>query len=197
MGAEKRMDKEYRTIRLYSPQANAVYEELCRDGVCHSKPEYVKKKYKESAPIFLTAYEWFVAEAQKLVPRPEGAQFPYWAFADERAVDQGKGSHLLVLDVPEDEVILFDMYDWNRVVQLSLMGETREEEIQYHKQLQACGVNENDVMLTSFYPEQKRQIQESWRRLFRYDAQLKAGNTDEVGCVQAGLWRIKKEWVQG
>lgn len=189
------MDKECNTIRLYSPQALPVYEVLCRDGVCYSKAEYVKKKYQESAPIFLTAYRWFVSEASKIVPRPEGAEFPYWAFADERMCDIGENSRLLILDVPKDEVVLFDMFDWNRVLQLTLLGENEEQESKFRDKLRASGMNENDIMLTGFYPMQKREIQNSWKRLFRHQEALKTGDTQVVRSVQAGLWQIKEEWV--
>ncbi len=70
------------TIRLYSFQTDVVYQVLKRDGVCYSKEEYVRKKYKESAKVFINAYGWFVKEAQHIVPKPEGAEYPYWAFTD-------------------------------------------------------------------------------------------------------------------
>lgn len=64
------------TIRLYSFQTDVVYQVLKRDGVCYSKEEYVRKKYKESAKVFINAYGWFVKEAQHIVPKPEGAEYP-------------------------------------------------------------------------------------------------------------------------
>ena len=76
------------TIRLYSFQTDVVYQVLKRDGVCYSKEEYVRKKYKESAKVFINAYGWFVKEAQHIVPKPEGAEYPYWAFTDLYNVDQ-------------------------------------------------------------------------------------------------------------
>lgn len=43
-------------VKLYSLQTQTVLDVLFEDGVCFSKEEYVKKKYGESAKIFLTAY---------------------------------------------------------------------------------------------------------------------------------------------
>ena len=80
MGVEERMADRCNTIRLYSFQTDVVYQVLKRDGVCYSKEEYVRKKYKESAKVFINAYGWFVKEAQHIVPKPEGAEYPYWAF---------------------------------------------------------------------------------------------------------------------
>lgn len=69
MGVEKRMADRCNTIRLYSFQTDVVYQVLKRDGVCYSKEEYVRKKYKESAKVFINAYGWFVKEAQHIVPK--------------------------------------------------------------------------------------------------------------------------------
>ena len=74
------MDRGRDTVTLYSPQSDAVLRVLERDGVCFSRAEYVRRKYGESAPIFLTVYGWYVSRAAVLVPPPEGAEYPYWAF---------------------------------------------------------------------------------------------------------------------
>lgn len=183
------------TIKLYSMQADIVLEMLERDGVCCSKREYVQKKYQESAPIFLTVYSWFVDEAKLIVPRPEGAEYPYWAFRDLYNVDKSGGGNILELQVPADEVILFDLFDWNQVLCLKYLGENEADEQSFREMLKQCGIREDKVMLSDFYPQQKRQIMESWKRLFRHHAQLIQGNDEGVRGVQAGLWRIKKEWV--
>lgn len=82
MGVEKRMGNESNTIILYSSQTDIVMNVIEREGVCYSKEEYIRRKYQESAPVFLTAYSWFVSQMPKYVPKPERAEFPYWAFAD-------------------------------------------------------------------------------------------------------------------
>ena len=81
------------------------------------------KKYKESAKVFINAYGWFVKEAQHIVPKPEGAEYPYWAFTDLYNVDQTGDGHVLTLDVPIGEAILFDMFDWTKIMQMHYIGE--------------------------------------------------------------------------
>ena len=75
-------------VILYAAQADAVLKAIERDGRCFSREEYVRRKYGESGPIFLTVYRWFVKEAAKLVPKPEGAEFPYWSFMNLYSLDQ-------------------------------------------------------------------------------------------------------------
>lgn len=58
------------------------------------------------------------------------------------------------------------------------------------------GIKEMDAVLSNFYPLQKQQILKSWQRLTRYHEELAHGNTELVRDVQAGLWRIKKEWIR-
>lgn len=184
-------------IKLYTSQADAVLQAIERDGCCFSRESYVSRKYGESAPIFLTAYRWFVKEAERLVPKPEGAEFPYWAFQDLYSVEQSGNTHVLTLMVPIDEVVLFDMYDWNQILCMKLLGENKDEEREFHAFLEACGVKESTVMLTGFYPEWRQRIMDSWSRLFCHHEAIKAGKgaLEGVRSVQAGLWRIKKEWI--
>lgn len=181
---------------VYSSQSEAVLSVLERDGVCFSKREYIKKKYEDSASIFIAAYRAFVMEAQKYVPKPEGAEYPYWAFKDLYNIDMHWDTKLLILEVPIDEIIFFDMYDWNKVLNLKYIGESEEDEFQFIQMLASRGIKrESDIILTDFYPDLKRKVQDSWKRLFRHHIDIKKGNIENVRSVQLGLWQIKKEWI--
>ena len=188
------MDQKNSALRLYTAQTEAVCQVIFRDGVCFSREEFVSEKYGESAPGFLTAYRWFAREAPRLVPRPEGAQLPYWAFADLYSVEASGPSRVLTLEVPRDQAVLFDLYDWNRVLQLGFLGEEADARA-FRKELSLRGLREFDVMTGSFYPELRRAIEDSWQRLFRHHAALLCGDTSGAGGVQAGLWCIRREWI--
>jgi len=184
------------TVMLYSSQSEAVVNFLGRDNICFSKREYVVKKYGESAPIFVAAYGWFALEAEKYLPKPEGAEYPYWAFRDLHSVEPSTDSRILQLCIPTDEAVFFDMYDWNKILCLQYIGETKTDEARFRQMLADYGIRkESDVILTNFYPDLKRQVQVSWQRLFRHHERIKAGDTAGVESVQAGLWRLKKEWI--
>lgn len=190
------MDNTDHKIKLYSAQSEVVAKILERDGVCFSKKEYAIKKYEESAPIFVAAYDWFVKEAERYLPKPKGAEYPYWAFLDVHSVDQSTDSKPLELHIPLDEILFFDMYDWNKVLRLQYIGETKADEERFRQMLMDYGIwKESDIILTNFYPDLKRQVQDSWARLFRHHENIKKGNTEGVGSVQAGLWQLKKEWM--
>lgn len=190
------MDCTGNQITLYSPQSSQVLETIRRDGVCFSRPEFIRKKYGESAPLFLTVYGWFVREAAKLVLPPPGAQYPYWAVGDLSSVDRSAGGKLLTLSVPDDQVVLFDLYDWNRILQLRLLTDDPQEEKEFQRELSLRGLDVNRVMLTDFYPEFREKIFSSWKKLFDHHEALRAGDYSGVGAVQAALWCIRKEWIQ-
>ena len=133
---------------------------------------------------------------EKYVKKPDGAEYPYWAFREAYNVDQSMGGNFLTLEVPLDEVLLFDMYDWNKILCLQYIGEDEKDEKQFQEQLEMYGIKEMDAVLSNFYPLQKQQILKSWQRLTRYHEELAHGNTELVRDVQAGLWRIKKEWIR-
>ena len=152
------MGEKCNTITLYASQADPVIEAIERNGVCYSKEAYVRKKYQESAKIFTTAYSWFVREMEKYVKKPDGAEYPYWAFREAYNVDQSMGGNFLTLEVPLDEVLLFDMYDWNKILCLKYIGEDEKDEKQFQEQLEMYGIKEMDAVLSNFYPLQKQQI---------------------------------------
>ncbi|MBE6083276.1 MULTISPECIES: DUF3841 domain-containing protein [Tissierellales] len=184
------------TVMLYSSQSEVVVNSLERDGICFSKQEYVIKKYEESAPIFVAVYGWFAIAAEKYLPKPKGAEYPYWAFRDLYSIEQSSDSRILRLCIPTDEAIFFDMYDWNKILRLQYIGETESDEKRFRQMLVGYGIRrESDIILTNFYPELKHQVQDSWQRLFRHHEKIKAGDTAGVESVQAGLWQLKQEWI--
>ena len=116
MGTESRS-----TVILYAAQAEPVWQAIVQDGAAYSKAEYVRRKYGESAPVFLTAYHWFVRQLPRFVPRPEKAEFPYWAFTDLYMMETGGFAHILTLEVPMAEAVFFEVDDWNRILRMEYL----------------------------------------------------------------------------
>ena len=190
------MDTERGFVKLFSPQAEAVWQAVENEGTAFSRREYVIKKYEESAGVFLAAYDAYVREAERIVPRPDDRAYPYWAFASEELVDRSGGLRVMRLRVPLEEAVFFDQYDWYKVLRLSYIGETDKDEEAFARGLEMRGIRDSsEAVLRPFYPDVKRQITESWKRLFRHDSAIRNGDTSGVRAVQVGLWQIKKEWL--
>lgn len=190
------MDTKCDKVTLYSPQSKAVWQELQNIGVAFSRKEYVRKKYEECADLFLTAYDAYVREAEKIVPRPDGQAYPYWAFASPDQVDLSGGGKIMTLSVPVSQVVFFDQYDWYKVLRLSYIGDNEADEKAFLHDLEIRGIKDpSEAVLRPFYPDIRRKITDSWKRLFRHDSAIKAGDVSGVRAVQAGLWCIREEWL--
>lgn len=190
------MDKQCNNMILYSPQSKAVWQELQNLGTAYSRREYVQKKYEESASIFLTAYDAYIREAEKIIPRPEPWAYPYWAFKSLEQVDTSGGGRIMTLSVPVDEAVFFDQYDWYKVLRLSYIGENEQDEAKFRNELERRGIKDpSEAVLKPFYPDIRKKIIDSWKRIFRFDEAIRNGDESGVHAVQAGLWRIKEEWL--
>ena len=59
----------------------------------------------------------------------------------------------------------------------------------FEKELRRVGVfHGSQVFLTPFYPVQRQEILNSWRRNLLIPP-------EELAYLQAALWRLKKEWL--
>lgn len=185
---ENLLDKDY--LVVYTDLADIVVEKLLRYEVVYSKREYLKKKYEESFKIFDTAYSFLTNMMSKLIKRPEPASMPYFGFLNRKLVERYPDTKILKLRVPKNELVYFDMFDWNTILRLEYLGEDGEE---FNKNLRERGIkNSSDVMLTHFYPMEKRQIEKSWENLLEHYINEEIETIKEV---QVALWRIKAEWI--
>lgn len=112
---------------MFTVQADRVLCTLARDGVYYVKKSYVQQKYQETAWIFREAYDFFTAHASEILSKPLEAESPVWLFGDPVWALPDPGTHRLQIEIPKEEVLLFDRRKWNRILNLSYVG-TKEEE---------------------------------------------------------------------
>ena len=60
-------------VTMWSSQTPEVLNIIRRDGVSTVKRAYIRKKYGETAWIFLEAYDFMNGALRRKVPQPEGA----------------------------------------------------------------------------------------------------------------------------
>lgn len=169
-------------MRLWTTQAAEVWQLLKEQGTTTVKKEFIRKKYGDCAWSFLIAYDFMARKLAEKVPPPPGAESPVWLFADPRWA----GEDPQPLEVPEDQVILFDLRKWYRILSLSYVC-TPQEEAAFDEMLKRQGIKDSsEVFRTPFYPLQKRQILASWNRVFQLPE-------DRQYC-QAACWQLKQTW---
>lgn len=176
-------------MRMWTAQMPIVDETIERDGVSYVKKEYLRRKYRETAWVFLTAYDFLIREMEKRVPRPAEAESPVWVFRDSGRVFCSPGAVLYEMEIPDEEMVIFDLRDWQDILSLKPLG-TAEERSAILADMRRQGVSDTtDVFQKPFYPILKRQIQGSWKAL------LEGPGPDET-WQQGAVWQLKKEWIK-
>lgn len=175
---------------MWTVQTQQVIDTIQKDEIYYVKRRYLDEKYGETAWIFKTAYDFFIWQAQQIIPRPEKAESPVWMFCDRRWAVPDQNTKLLKLEIPKEEMILFDLRKWSRILNLSYVG-NKEETARFEEKLKRAGIAApSDVFEKPYYPMYKNEIIGSWKKLFEEK------NLEEM-YTQGAAWQIRKEWIAG
>ena len=68
---------------------------------------------------------------------------------------------MLTLDVPIGEAILFDMFDWTKIMQMHYIGENESEESAFSEELKNMGMSEFQIMTSNFIRSRKREFRKA------------------------------------
>lgn len=180
-------------VILYTRQhENSLYE-LKNKGRITNKEIYVRLHMLDIAPYFMEKYRLFVKMAEKIVPRPEGSDYPIWCSISKRNCLRPIEKEVVYeIEVPKSEVIYFDGGKWDYVLNNIYIPKDEEDRVNYHKEIEDLGVNDEynfiDGKYKGMYLEIEEKIRNSWDRIFQID------NWSDF-VVQANIWHIKKDWV--
>ena len=149
-------------ITVWSKQHENVWKVLQETGRYTVKREYIIKDLKEHSELVLDTYEWLVKNGPDYGNKPADVEFPVW------------------VSFRQDATILNYSY-----IPADKADEKRHKEL-----LEAYGVSDTQAYMSQFYPEIKREIRESWKRLFDDDIQIGSD-----GCY-GNIWEVRREWVK-
>jgi len=190
------MDYKDHQVILYTSQNQIVIDKLLKNDRHVVERTFIKEKYGETSQVFLQAYSWYRQNAEQVVERPEDAESAIWTFLDMKYLDYSADSQILKLHVPLEKIVFFRMSDWNKILNLRLLG-TEEEQADYYAKLKKFNVAyEGDVYTTAFYPHLKTELVQSWRKLFQYDKKIKETKELPFEDIQGGLWEIRSSWIE-
>ena len=172
---------------FYTVQSQVVLDAIKKNGHSTVKKIYIQEKYGDTAKVFLTAYDWFVKHFETRIPKPNTAEYPIWLFQDPTYLDVHPGQILLTLRVPNNAFLAFDNAGWEKVLSMNYVGTSTSEEIAYNTKLEKMGLDCGyRAFETPFYPHIKREIMQSWARIF---------NLTDQSVVRAATWEIKEAWL--
>lgn len=181
-------------VRIFTKQNAKTLKQLERDGRVINNRLYVQLHLGDIAPYFIKKYDWLTQEAARRLPKPADVQAPIWCAVSPRScMSPEEGELVYVLEVPCDQVIFFDNFKWDYVLNQIYLPLDEADQEAYMQHLRDIGVNSRFDFTKDRYrnvfPEEVKRIQDSWVRIF---------DIDEWGIwnVCANIWEIRQEWVK-
>lgn len=101
------------------------------------------------------------------------------------------GTVILELEVDPAIITHVNIEKWGAILNYSYIPADKADAERHHALLEAYGVSDTKAYMSQFYPEIKREIRESWKRLF--DPHILIGSDLDYG----NIWEIRIEWVKG
>ena len=181
------------TIRLWTRQHENILKELETSGVYRPKKEYLTEKFDTIWNYYSNIYGWYIERAEKVVERPEGAEYPIWlSCTSEMMLQPTENNIILELEVPKDKVVFTDSEKWGYIVNYWYLPTDKKDEEKFNEELKKMGIGDESELYMghkgNFYPHLRSKIIKSWERLFEENHVI-------TPITQATLWEIKKEWI--
>ena len=180
MTARKVWTKQHKNVRK-------VLEETGRYTV---KKEYICLDMKEQKDLILTAYDWLSQHMPNKSAKPKDVQYPVWVSLTEDAVMMpDENEVVLELSVDESLITLINVTKWGMILNYSYIPRNEKDAAAHQELLSLYGTSDAQAVMTPFYPEIRREVMESWSRLFD-DSVL-----SENSCYYGLIWEMRKEWI--
>ncbi|MGD9567459.1 MAG: DUF3841 domain-containing protein [Sedimentibacter sp.] len=186
------MDEE--KVTLWTRQNKKSLEDLQKNGVIRITRKHLEEKFDEITDYIVNLYKWFVNEADNIVSRPEGVEFPVWCSVSEENMLRPTADEVVyVLEVDKKDIIYFDGSKWDYVLNHHYIAKDENDALDYARELEAKGFDNSFSFISEktshFYPQERKRVMDSWYRVFEVD------NWD-IFKVQANIWEIRPEMIK-
>ena len=175
-------------ITVYTKQDARILPGLEETGRHTAKGRFVMEN--EDSLLQRPAYDWLVSHHPDRINRPPDADYPIWvSFAADATMLPGKGFVILELAVDEERITKVNIAKWGAVNNCSYIPKDSADALAHRRKMESMGLSDVKVCTTQFYPELRKEIEDSWLRLFDDSVQL--GNDLAYGLI----WEVKREWI--
>lgn len=183
-------------VKIWTRQDIKSLDDIKNQGMFRVKKEYIEEQYGDIANYFIKLYHWFIKVAEKKVPKPEGVEFPIWcSISYDSMLRPTEDTVCYELEVDESDIIYFDGYKWDYVLNHHYLAKDDEDRKLYKEDMKRKGFNDNDLYSfiegknANLFPLEKRKIIDSWMRIFEID-------NWNIFAVQANIWEIRPEMIK-
>ncbi|MFB0918383.1 MAG: DUF3841 domain-containing protein [Clostridiaceae bacterium] len=193
MEANKNSEK---MVTLWTRQKIDSLKDLEKNGVIRITRKHLEEKFDIITDYFTELYDWFVIEASKKVPKPEGVTYPIWCSAREEYMLRPVADEVVfVVEIPESQVIYFDGSKWDLVLNHTYVPKDQEDAKAFSNLVVSKGLADGfsflDKKTTHFYPAEAKMVRDSWIRVFDID-----NWENDLFKIQANIWEIRPEMIK-
>lgn len=180
-------------VTLWTRQDIKSLDEIRTKGRHRVKRQYIEQQFEDIANHYISLYQWFVDKASKMVPKPEGVEFPVWcSISEENMLKPIEDTVVYVLEVDESEIIYFDGRKWDYVLNHLYIPKNEEDEKLYMKDMERKGFKDSFSFIegkyANFYPLEKKRVMDSWMRVFEIEDW-------NIFNVQANIWEVREDMI--
>ena len=176
-------------ITVWTKQHENVAEIIEKEGRYTAKRHIIAKTADDHEGLVLKCYDWLVGH---LPDKPDDADYPVWVSMEKEATMMLQpGFVMLELEIDEEIITKINIEKWTSITNYSYIPLDEKDKKRHAQMLEEYGTNDIKAFSTAFYPQIKREIEESWQRLFDDDITI-TGNKNYYG----NIWEIRKEWVK-
>ncbi len=178
-------------IKVWTRQHKNVAEVLKETGRYITKEEYIRMENQEHSDIILFAYKWLSSNGPNVGKRPADVSYPVWvAFESDSLMLPGENDVIIELEVEEDDITPVNVTKWGMILNYAYIPLDERDAKRHRELMDMYGTNDVEAVMSRFYPELKREITDSWMRL--YDDSVVVGNDLKYGTI----WELREEWVR-
>lgn len=177
-------------ITVWTKQHRSVLEQLEKTGRYIARREYIEIENQECAPLVLEVYDWLVQHSPNVGQKPKDVDYPVWvSFAQDTTYLLQEQTVTLKLCIDPALIASVHIAKWGTILNYSYIPLNEQDARRHQQLLESYRVSDTQAYMSRFYPQIKREIIDSWDRLFDDSVHL---NSDQRYGI---IWEIKKEWV--
>lgn len=177
-------------VDVYTKQHIKVLEEINKRGRYIAKKENIERDLGDLRKFVLEAYT-ILSKNPNIINKPNDVEYPIWvSLKEENTMILSKDEVIIKLEIEENLITKINMEKWAIILNLSYIPKNEEDRIRHYKLLKNYNISDTQAFMSQFYPTIKKEIKDSWIRL--YDDSIDLFGRNYYG----NIWEIKKEFIK-
>lgn len=178
-------------VTVWTRQNRKILRDLEERGRYLAGKRYIQADMADTAPLVMVTYDWLAGHAPNVHLRPADAEYLIWvSFKRDATMLPDETTVILELSLDPAIIAPININKWGTILNYSYIPANEEDLARHREVLRMYGISDAEACMTQFYPQIKKEIMDSWDRLF--DPEILLGSTAEYGTI----WEVRKEWVK-